>query len=131
MEKQRWFVAAICAVVLGLLGGTSWAAEKIMEIKVPFDFNVQGATLPSGSYTLIADGANNDEVVLQSSSGDVTQLPVVTRLADNGRNKAYLVFDKDGGDRFLSEIHMPGKDGYAIQGASGTHEHMTVPTEDK
>ena len=132
MKMRRWFVVAICLAVFGLLGGTSFAAEKIMDIRVPFDFTVDGNVVPGGGYSIVVDGPSRNSVLLQSDvTGDVTSLPVLTRLADTGRNKAYLVFDKTSKAHYLSEIHIPGKDGYAILGAPGEHEHMMLSEGDK
>jgi hypothetical protein len=131
MKLCRLFVVAICTVVFGLFGGAAWAAETIMTVKIPFEFAVEGATMPAGSYGVVVDRSRGSIALRNDSTGKITRLSVVTRLADVGRKKAYLVFDKAGGRRSLSEIHIPGTDGYALQGATGEHKHVKVPSLDR
>ena len=132
MKNQRLYVVAVFAVVFGLLGGAAWAAEEIMTVEVPFDFAVEGGTLPAGTYDVIVKGPEASSLVLRNSrTGEATTLSIVTRLADVGRNKAYLAFDKVEDVHTLSEIHIPNNDGYALQGASKDHQHEVVPVTTK
>ena len=128
MKLHRLFVVAICTLVFGLFGGTAWAAEEIMSVSVSFDFAVEGATLPAGTYGVVVDSSRGSVALRDDRTGNITRLSVVTRVADVGRNKAYLVFDKARGSYSLSEIHIPGMDGYALAGATGEHEHVKVPS---
>jgi hypothetical protein len=57
-------------------------------------------------------------------------IPVVTRLArrngssdDNGPT---LVFDRVGKTHALSEVWLPGQDGYLVKGTPEKHEHDIV-----
>jgi hypothetical protein len=130
MKSRSVFVVVACAVLLGLLGGTAWSADPIMNVYVKFDFKVQEKTLPAGYYVVLVNRARPEDVVLKNEQTDeVTQLPIVTRLADTGGSKAKLVFDTEGGEHYLSEIHIPNTDGYALQGAPGEHKHEQVPAE--
>jgi hypothetical protein len=130
MKNRSVFVLVACAVLLGLLGGTAWSADPIMNVYVKFDFKVQGKTLPAGYYVVLVNRAKPEDVVLKNEQTDeVTQLPIMTRLADTGGSKAKLVFDKAGGEHYLSEIHIPNMDGYALQGAPGEHAHEQVSAE--
>ena len=52
-------------------------------------------------------------------------MPVTSRLSDRG-NEALVVFDKEGELYYLSEIFMPGIDGFQVKGATGKHTHVKV-----
>lgn len=128
MKLQRWYVLAVCALAFGLLGGAAWAAEHVMTVDIPFDFAVEAGTLPAGTYDVVVNGPGSGSIVLRDSrTGEATRLSIVTRLADVGRNKAYLAFDKVADTHTLAEIHIPKRDGYALQGASADHLHEIVP----
>jgi hypothetical protein len=127
MVRKGWILVTVLLTALVTVGGTPQAAENLVEVEVPFEFVVEGEALPAGSYTVVVDGANGNDVVLQNGrTGDLTKLTVLTRLADVGRNRSYLVFDTVGDGRFLSEIHSPGMDGYALPGAGQEHGHQSL-----
>lgn len=122
--KRHLLVGTVCAMIVGMLGATAWAAGPMMKIDIPFDFTVGDMTVPAGSYVLMLDGANKSTVALKrDNSGQVTRPTVVTRLADLGVSEPKFVFDTVGDTHYLSEIHIPGMDGYALQGAPVEHGH--------
>lgn len=128
MRMNRSLVVALCVIALGLGGGLVHAAERIMVVDVPFDFTVDQGAMSAGAYEVVAEGPGGNELLLRDKlTGDLTRLPVLFRLADTGRDKAYLVFDSTSEGRFLSEIHLPKEDGYAIKAAPGRHDHVTIP----
>jgi len=128
MKRNRLSVLAACAVVLGLMGGAAWAAEEKAHVEIPFDFTVLSGTLKAGAYVVVTDGPKDNRVVLRSAAtGRVIPLTVTTRLADLGGKDPLLVFDTVGSSRYLSEIHIPGIDGYALRGSALEHRHETVP----
>jgi hypothetical protein len=52
--------------------------------------------------------------------------PVVTRLSPRTGEEAEVVFDVVGTDHYLSEVYMPGFDGYLLKAAESQHTHMKV-----
>jgi hypothetical protein len=53
---------------------------------------------------------------------------VITRLGatEPPAAEARLVFDKVGAVSYLSELWMPGSDGYLVHAAKGKHTHVSV-----
>jgi hypothetical protein len=81
----------------------------------------------SDRYSFRLDGPDQAVLaIVDASEGGSTALPVMTRLADLGSNKVQIVFDVADGRHYLSEIHVPGADGFAFEGAPGKHTHATV-----
>lgn len=96
------------------LGVVSVQAQPgdLIEVKVPFDFQISGKTLPAGEYTVkrLSDKA------MQIRSGDgrvsaIAQAPTRVQAEVIGKEaKAGLVFHQYGEQYFLSQIWMT-KDG--------------------
>lgn len=127
MRKQRLSVFVAFTFVFGLLAGIASAGTPMVDFDIPFAFNVQGTTMQAGMYAVIVDGSKGSGVSLKSGgSRQTTRLAVVTRLADLEGTKARLVFDRVGDVKYLSEIHIPGMDGYSLQGAADEHGHEKV-----
>ena len=123
--------SVVCVCVLALFSGPVWAAKSAMRVDIPFEFATQKGTLASGAYEILIDGPQGNLISLRSiETGKVIRLSISTRLADVGAKKAYFVFDKTGGEHFLSEIHIPNADGYALKGASKDHQHELVPVKE-
>ncbi len=52
---------------------------------------------------------------------------VLTRIAQVGTSEPVVVFDKAAdGTCYLSEVHMPGIDGFTFRGAPAKHTHVKV-----
>jgi len=126
MRKQFLAALGVCAVLLS--GGLAWAGDEVVA-KVPFAFIVDGTkTLPAGRYDIKAEGSNQAPVTIRNlDNGKENALMVQTRLAQTGNSEPTVVFDKaEDGTYYLSEVHMPGIDGFAFQGAPGKHTHAKV-----
>ena len=125
MRKQ--FVGVVVgAVVLGLAASLAWAAASA-TVQIGFSFTVKGKEFPAGRYEFRPEGPNQNHLTIRNlDTGETQVLPVLTRLADTGSAKAQIAFDITDGKHYLSEVHIPGTDGYAFQGASGQHSHAIV-----
>jgi hypothetical protein len=93
---------------------------------IPFSFTAGGKTLPAGQYQF-GEGSLGKEMVIrgENTKADVIA-PVVTRLGERPGDQAEVVFDKVENDYYLSELHIPGMDGYLFKGAPGKHTHVRV-----
>lgn len=93
---------------------------------IPFSFMAGGKTLPAGEYQF-AEGSLGKEMAIRGENlkADVFA-PVITRLGERPGDEAEVVFDKVGDNYYLSELHVPGMDGYLFQGAPGKHVHVRV-----
>ncbi len=100
--------------------------------KVPFKFVAAGKLQEAGAYELRVD-VNEQTVELVPPKGSDEMMLVITRLASPaGRpSEGRLVFDKVGDRYTLSEIWMPGMDGFLVHATKGTHAHETTPLAKK
>ena len=125
-SRTRLVVALVMATVLGAFAGTALAASAV-SVNVPFEFMVNGKTMPEGTYQIQFAGTKSSVLIVRNvKNGQNVLVPVVTRLADLGGKEVSVVFDKVDGKAYLSELHVPGTDGFEIQGAPGKHTHALV-----
>jgi hypothetical protein len=128
MKKLSLATVAVCALGIALAATLAWANDEV-EANVPFAFIVDGnKTLPAGEYAIRAEGPDEAPVTIRNvKTGKEYILRVVTRLAQFDMVEPAFVFDKTAdGAYFLSEVHIPGIDGFSFQGAPGKHTHVKV-----
>ena len=110
----------------------SGQARTIAKAKIPFAFSVESKGFPAGEYEF-STAAAASTITVRSSDGKVSAMtPIVTRLAagiHTTPQDAHIVFDKVGDSYTLSEIWVPGEDGFMLHATKGKHEHriMDVP----
>lgn len=111
-----------------LLAVSAWAQPMQCRALVDFPFMVGNKTLPAGTYDFIRDDAAQVFRVTDNGKNEA-MAQIETRLATlrpGMTDGAYVVFDKIGEKNILSEIWIPGEDGYAITITKGKHEHRIV-----
>ena len=124
--RKQFVGVAVGALVLGLAASLAWAAASA-TVQIEFSFTAKGKEFPAGRYEFKPEGAAQNHLTIRNiETGETLVLPVLTRLADTGSAKAQIAFDITDGKHYLSEVHIPGTDGYAFQGASGQHSHAIV-----
>jgi hypothetical protein len=121
MRKQVLAVVGVCVVAVALAGSLAWAAGAI-SVDVPFSFIVAGKELAAGKYEI---SEATGKVLVKGSGGSVVT-PILERLADTGSDQPTIVFDKVEGKSYLSEIHIPGGDGYLVGIAKGKETHEVL-----
>jgi hypothetical protein len=124
MRKQVLAVVAFGFIMLGLGASMVWAQNQV-EANFKFDFIVDGKTMPAGGYVFQVE---EDRVVMKSAEGGAgTLIPIVTRIADRQLPKPKFIFDKDhDGIYYLSELQIPGEDGYLFKGSPRPHTHVAA-----
>lgn len=128
MKKLSLAMVVVCAVGIALAATSAWAFDEV-QANVPFAFIVDGKiSLPAGDYAIKAKAPDEMPVTIRNvKTGKEYILAVVTRLAMLDSVEPAMVFDKTtDGKYFLSEVHIPGIDGFAFQGAPGKHTHVKV-----
>jgi hypothetical protein len=132
MKKQVLAGAGACVVVLALAGSLAWAGNAA-KVDIPFSFVVNDVvkdnTMPAGSYEIRPDTARPTRLVIRSTDGAHSMMvSVIERLAVTGATQPKIVFNRIGNSNYLSEIHIPGQDGYLVFVATGheQHTHVTV-----
>jgi hypothetical protein len=125
--KIRLLVACVL-MALTLGAGASFAASQgRVFFDVAFEFSAGARTYAAGRYEIEpGTPVQHDITIRNTSSGKAEVFPSTSRLAGRDIDKAELVFDQAAGKMYLSEIHIPGIDGYYISGAKGEHTHKIV-----
>jgi len=135
--KKKLFALVTVAFLLTIAAPAVSHAQSAgteIAVKVGFAFVVGEQTFPAGSYRITARSGSAAGLTIHATEGkENSVIPVVTRLARirDGENgpAANLVFDKVGEQTFLSEVWMPGRDGYLVRGTTEEHQHAVVPAK--
>jgi hypothetical protein len=126
MRKQFPFVIAACVVGLALAGSMAWASSEI-AVNIPFSFMVKDKEMPAGHYEIQSEGDQEARLLVRSKDGKgSTFVPVIERLADTGAKEPTVVFDRIGNKRYLSEVHIPGSDGFLVGIIKGEEKHEVL-----
>jgi hypothetical protein len=125
MRKQ--ILVVVGALVLGLSASFAWATGGI-SVNIPFGFIAKDKELPAGRYEIRPSGNDETQLSIRSTEGGGTSLiPVIERLADTGSKAPKVVFDKtEDGKSYLSEVHVPGSDGFLVGIAKGKEKHVVI-----
>ncbi len=131
MKRQ----ALTIAVTVLLVAGAAAAATQA-DFKVPFAIKAAGKSLAAGDYAVVktADGGLALE---QAATGKVIALAVFERITPEApAAEPKLVFDEVGDFApsyteyitvyVLSEVWLPGEDGYRVHVTKGAHKTKAV-----
>ncbi len=126
MTKQHLAVA-VGVLSLAMTGSLAWAADSA-SVKVPFTFFVNNTKLPAGTYDIRVRGEEDNFVSIQNTKGGAPIFALVEeRPGDNGAGLSNVVFDKAAnGKTYLSEIHIPGEDGFVLRFVKGEETPVIV-----
>jgi hypothetical protein len=129
VTRRIFFTVAAAALVL-IAGNRPARAQGLSpaDFKIPFDFVANGKAFTAGQYSLRAN-MEGELLTLQpmGAKGSSAILPVETRLAAHKQeSEPELIFDNVSGKYYLSELYVPGEDGYLVMTTKGKHTHETV-----
>jgi hypothetical protein len=139
--KYRILVVASCLALLAAsLPVQAQDVDKGFAFKVTFDFTANGEVFKAGSYSIVPDAKESNGLAIYELSTDRRllgtdgsqfrmDLQAITRLARQHMDdapRASFVFDKVGGQHTLTEIWLPGQDGYLVDSTKAEHEHEVV-----
>lgn len=99
-----------------------------IKAMIDFQFTAGGQVLPAGEYEFKRD-TTAPMFRVQGEGKNFVMAPVITRLAGamhTTPQDAHIVFDKIGDTYLLSEIWIPGEDGFMLLATKGPHEHKVV-----
>jgi hypothetical protein len=125
---RRTLLTIVAAALVALGIGQVASAQTQYDFKMPNGFTAGGKTLAAGNYVLSVN-PTGDVVTLESkdSKGASALLPVETRIAERKPMAApEVVFDKLNGQLLLSELQVPGEDGYLLLVTKAKHTHESV-----
>ncbi len=126
--KMRVASAVLLVLVIAAAG---YGQEPKILAKLDFAFMVGNKALPAGDYQFIRDEAATAFRVTDGKK-DHALLPVITRVARSPLGNmpdSYLVFDVVSDKYILSEIWLPGDDGYLVATTKELHTHKVVPAK--
>jgi hypothetical protein len=126
----------IAVALIMLLGAAVAAPAAQADFKVPFAIRVAGKNLAAGDYAVNA-AADGGLVLKQVSTGKEIALTAIERIkAEAPAAEPRLVFDEVGDFApsyteyitvyVLSEVWLPGLDGYRLHVTKGAHKTKVV-----
>jgi hypothetical protein len=126
----------VMAGVIGLLAASFGFAQvdQLIRVNVPFSFVVGKKALPAGEYNFAPNSLNEAIEVTPAKKGEIgADAIVLTQLAAEVHNVGggHLVFDKVGDTYFLSEIWIPGFDGFLVNATKEKHTHRVIKASKK
>jgi hypothetical protein len=122
---QRRVFVTVAALVAAFVMGGAMAYAQTAAAEFPFAFVAGGKEMTAGKYTVEVTTAG--PVLLRGQSGASGMMPVITTLGRHDKDSdPEFVFDKIDGKLVLSEIWMPGKDGFLVLATKGPHEHAVL-----
>jgi hypothetical protein len=118
---------AVAAVAWVVLLGIALAQAAPITVNIGFTFTAGGKSMPAGKYEIDIKSANGPIVLRGGEKGSEAILAVMTRLGrhDNDQEPE-LVFDRIGAALHLSEVWLPGEDGYLVLGTVEKHDHVVL-----
>jgi hypothetical protein len=122
--RRRVFATAVAFFVAFVVGGAMAHAQSV-SAEITFPFAAGGKDMPAGKYSV--DVAGDFQLRLTGPGGEKILMPVITMIGRHDKDAdAEFVFDKVGGKALLSEVWMPGRDGYLLVATKERHEHAVV-----
>jgi len=122
--RRQVSATAVAFVVAFAMGGAMAHAQSV-SAEITFPFAAGGKEMAAGKYSV--DVAADFRLRLTGPAGERIFMPVITLLGRHDKDAdAELVFDKVGGKTVLSEVWMPGRDGYLLVATKAPHDHAVV-----
>jgi hypothetical protein len=103
-------------------------AQDAATADVGFKFVAAGKAMPAGKYDLRINGDRTGFTLVPAANGPSVMLVAITRLGAPEIMNAdtRFVFDKVGDAYYLSEVWLPGEDGYLFYAAKEKHTHQVI-----
>jgi len=123
--KRRAFLT-VAALVVAFVAGGAMAYAQAVTAEIGFPFVAGGKEMAAGKYT-VETTTPTGPVLLRGPGATSGLMPVITTLGRHDLDQgAEFVFDKIDGKMVLSEVWMPGKDGFLLVATKVPHEHAVV-----
>jgi len=118
----------MAAAAMALMISQPAHAQTMYDFKMPSDFVANGKALKAGDYAFVSN-ASGSVFTLEprTGKGPTVMLPVESRLSEDGSlTQPVVVLDKYDGKLVVSELEVPGSDGYLFFAAKAKHTHEKV-----
>jgi hypothetical protein len=131
MKHPVGIVAAMLALLI-TAGVSIASAQDAVTIDTTFAFRVGTVVCQPGRYELRTN-VDLNTIMVTAAKGTGTPAVVLTRLAepDPAAAEGKVVFDKVGDMYYLSEVWMPGSDGFLLTATKEKHTHVKVKATKK
>ncbi len=127
MKRRVLVMLAATALLFVVYPAVSYAQDSAV-FTIGFNFMAEGKPMAPGQYELKLNSDHTAFTLTPMPKGSGVFLTTVTRLAvaepPNGDTR--VVFDKVGDAAYLSEIWLPGDDGFLVYAAKEKHTHQIV-----
>jgi hypothetical protein len=101
--KRITAIAHFVAVTL-ITTGCALAQDRLVQATVPFDFTLNGSSMPAGTYTIGYDIANAKVLSIRNRQRGVDMWAMGVSDANEPSKTGALVFHRCGDHYFLSEV---------------------------
>jgi hypothetical protein len=120
-------IAVAAALLLMPLIGMAQENPGVLAT-IPFGFVADGIKLPAGHYEFKLKGMELNTLIVRDTKTDhAIMLPIIAPAGLSPNSKAQIVFDKEGKSRVLSEVVIPGMDGYVLTNQNAPTQETIVP----
>ena len=117
--------ASIALLLLLVVGAGVSHAQSSVRTDIPFEFYAGAKVMPAGKYEIAKSDAG--PVTLSGPKNSRVVMSVLTYLGRHDFDaEPELVFDKVDGAMHLSEVWLPGQDGYLLLGTKEQHDHTVL-----
>jgi hypothetical protein len=114
MKKQALMIVATVGFLIALSTVSAFAqTQDPITAKIPFEFSVNGKTLPAGTYTagkMLSGGV----VIVRSEDRKVVVTSIANVAASNKETATQLTFHRYGNQYFLAKIEIEGANGLEL-----------------
>jgi hypothetical protein len=120
----------VATFLLGLACSALFAMAQVspasVVAEIPFPFMIGDKTLSAGTYQFAMNLNLSSMMVTNTKGKEAAMAAVLTRLSPRSDKEASVVFDVVGNDHYMSEVYVPGHDGFQFKGAPDKHAHASV-----
>jgi hypothetical protein len=103
---KRIAAIALLAAASFVTAGSAMAQENVVRVTIPFNFAVNGNSLPAGSYSIVSGGTSL--LTLRDREHGANLIALSTPSHDDTIKDNVLVFHRYGDQYFLSRIRAEG-----------------------
>lgn len=106
MKKQILSVVVTLSVIITLSVAVLAGLSRNLKATIPFDFMVNGKTLPAGEY-VVEQGSNHHVLVIRSWKTRQAAASITMECKANADGKPRLIFNRYGDQYFLAKVLSP------------------------
>jgi len=116
---------SVAFLLLLIVGAGVIYAQTSIRTDIPFQFYAGEKVMPAGKYEIVKNAAG--PIMLIGPSNARVMMSVLTYLGRHDFDaEPELIFDKLNGQMHLSEVWLPGQDGYLLLGTKEQHDHEVL-----